>query len=213
MRKFIRSTLLIIAAGFMLTGCQQNEQHVEREDTMPIVTFQMVPSSEGVDDFLKLLDGYRGDFDDDLCYNVTPKDIADKYDFCIFKFDKSCSIFLLYDDKAYPLGEWFGSHGVNSFAVADLNEDGEFELYFTGLCGSGIISARVGYFDAASKENVFFDFHDPFQTWMLGAGSDNTLYVYDADYHVKSFVDIEMSAREKVASIIFDGKNISLIEE
>lgn len=28
MRRFIRSTLLIITAGFMLVGCQQNEQHV-----------------------------------------------------------------------------------------------------------------------------------------------------------------------------------------
>lgn len=213
MRKFIRGTLLIIAVCFLLTGCRQNEEHGEQEDTMPIVAFQMIPSSEGVEDFLKLLGGYRGDYDDEHCYNVTPEDIANNYNFSIFKFDKSCSIFLLYDDKEYPLGKWFGSHGVDSFAVADLNEDGRFELYFTGLKGSGIISTYVGYFDAASKETVFFDFHDPFQTWMLDMDSDNTLCVYDADYHVKSYVDIEMFAREKVASIIFDGENISLIEE
>lgn len=213
MRKFVIGILLIIAACFLLTGCRQNEQHVEQEDTMPIVTFQMVPSSEGVDDFLKLLDGYRGNYDDEQCYSVTPEDIADNYNFNIFKFDKSCSSFLSYDDKVYPLGKWFGSHGVNSFAVADLNGDGKFELYFTGLCGSGIISAYVGYFDTASKENVIFDYYDPFQTWMLGTDNNNTLCVYDADYHVKSNVDIEMSAREKVASIIFDGENILLIEE
>lgn len=213
MRKFVIGILLIIAACFLLTGCRQNEEHGEQEDTMPIVTFQMIPSSEGVEDFLKLLGGYRGDYDDEHCYNVTPEDIANNYNFSIFKFDKSCSSFLLYDDKVYPLGEWFGSHGVNSFAATDLNGDGRFELYFTGLKGSGIISAYVGYFDAASKEIVFFDFHDPFQTWMLDIDSDNTLCVYDADYHVKSNVDIEMSAREKAASIIFDGENISLIEE
>lgn len=213
MRKFIRSTLLIIAAGFMLTGCQQNEQHAEREETMPIVTFQMVPSSDGVEGFLTLLDGYRGDFDDDLCYNVTPKDIADKYDFSIFKFDKSCSSFLLYDDKVYPLGEWFGGYGVTSFAVADLNEDGESELYFTCSWGSGIHRSQVGYFDTASKEAVLFDFSIWFQEWMLGTDSDNALCVYDADCHIKSYVDIEMSARDKVASIIVDGENISLAEE
>ena len=213
MRKFIRYTLLIISACFLLTGCRQNEEHGEQEDTMPIVTFQMVPSSEGVEDFLKLLDGYSWEYDDERCYNVTPKDIADNYNFNIFKFDKYCSSFLLYKNEVYPLGEWFGSHGVNSFAAADLNGDGKFELYFTGLCGSGNISAHVGYFDTSSKETVFFDFHDPFQTWMLDMDSNNILCVYDADYHVESYVDIEMSAKEKVATIIFDGENIMLIEE
>ena len=213
MRKLVRDTLLIIAACFLLTGCRQSEQYAEKEDAMPVVTFQMVPSSEGVDDFLKLLDGYKGDYDDDYCYNVTPEDITDNYNFSIFKFDKSCSSFLLYDDKVYPLGEWFGGYGVTSFAVADLNEDGKFELYFTCSWGSGIPRSQVGYFDTANKEMVLFDFSIWFQECMLGTDSDNTLCVYDADYHVKSYVDIEMSASEKVASIIFDGENISLIEE
>lgn len=213
MRKFIRYTLLIIATCFLLTGCRQNEEHGEQKDTMPIVTFQMIPSSEGVEDFLKLLGGYRGDYDDEYCYNVTPEDIADNYDFSIFKFDKSCSSFLLYDDKVYPLGEWFGCYGVTSFAVADLNGDGKFELYFTYSWGSGLPRSQAGYFDTASKEAVLFDFFIPCQEWILGTDSDNALCVYDADWNAKSYVDIEMSARDKVASIIFDGENISLIEE
>lgn len=213
MRRFIRGILLIITTGFMLVGCQQNEQHVELEDAMPIVTFQMVPSSEGVEDFLTLLNGYRGDYDDDRCYNVTPEDIADDYGFNIFKFDKSCSSFLLYDDKVYPLGEWLGGYGVTSFAVSDLNGDGKFELYFTYSWGSGIPRSQVGYFDTANKEVVLFDFSIWFQEWILSTDSDNVLCVYDADWQVNTYVDIKMSAKNKVASIVADGEKITLAEE
>ncbi|MDE5865781.1 MAG: hypothetical protein K2H31_04165, partial [Lachnospiraceae bacterium] len=148
-------------------------------------------------------------------YNVVPENISNDYGFSIFKNDFSCKSELVYDNKKYPLGEWVGGAGVTSFAIADLNEDGEFEIYFTYSYGSGEPRSEVGYFDTASKKTVIFDCEKGWEL-LLEMDSNNLLCVYDADfdtYNRKSNVDIEMSAGEKLASIVADNGEISLMIE
>lgn len=148
-------------------------------------------------------------------YNVVPEDISNYYGFSIFKNDFSCYSELVYDNKKYPLGEWVGGPGVTSFAIADLNEDSEFEIYFTYSYGSGEPRSEVGYFDTASKKTVIFDFEKGWEL-LLEVDSNNILCVYDADfdtYNRKSDIDIEMSAGEKLASIVADNGEITLVVE
>lgn len=219
---------LLVLAGFLLTGCQSGERPEEKqggkqeeqgncgqngqESSVSVVTFQMVPSSDGVEDFLRIL-GRHGEEDSGQCYNVTPEGIAEQYGLAVFKFDKFCDSFLLYDGEVYPLGEWFGGFGVTSFAVADLNEDGKTELYFTYSWGSGIPRSQVGYFDTANQETVLFDFSNMFGEAVLAADDDGTLCVYRADFQVHSFVDIALTAEDKIATLLFDSEKISLVEE
>ena len=224
MRKIKKSKWFVAAlviVGLMLTGCGQDGQQDEQKSVLSIVTFQMEPSSDGVEDFVERFGDFIERIDDysvengEHYYNIVPGDISNDYGFSIFKSDLSCCGLLVYDDKIYPLGEFFGGYGVNSFALADLNEDGKFELYFTFSWGSGIPRSQVGYFDTASKETVIFDYEDFFAISFLEVDSNSVLCVYNANCEVKSFVDIEMSAGDKIkiATIVADNGMISLVEE
>lgn len=204
------SVILLFVIGCMSAGCRQNEMPDEQAGAMPIVTFQMSPSSEGVEDFLKLLGDEGAEGDPDRYYNVTPEDISEDYGFRIFKSDQTCSSLLLYENTLYSLGECFGGCGVTSFAVADLNADGAFELYFTYSWGSGIPRSQAGYFDSASGEVTSFDFESWFGELLLETDDEQTLCVYHAGCDGKSFVDMELSAGEKAAYITAEEGEISL---
>lgn len=85
--------------------------------------------------------------------NITPDFVRDHSSFQVFKYEDTCDSFLLWQDKLLPLGTGFGGLGVTSMALADLNEDGEYELYFTYSFGSGIHRSMLGGFDP-SEERV-----------------------------------------------------------
>lgn len=204
------SLIALFIMGMVLTGCGQNGKPDEPVDIMPIVTFQMCPSSEGVEDFLKLLGDESAEDDPERYYNVTPEDISEDYGFRIFKSDQTCSSLLLYENTLYSLGECFGGCGVTSFAVVDLNADGAFELYFTYSWGSGIHRSQAGYFDSASGKVTGFDFVSWLGELLLETDDEQNLCVYHADCDGKSFVDMELSAGEKAAYITAEEGEISL---
>ena len=212
MKNMAKCTFLILilaAAGLTLAGCGQSGPAVTTE--APVV-FQMAPSTLGVGDFLRQFKDYDSGYEQDRCYNVTPKDITDRYDFRIFKYDTSCGSFLSYGKEVYPLGTWFGGHGVTSFAVSDLNKDGNFELFFTYSWGSGAHRSLVGYFDSAAKETVSLDFIYWGNDMVLVTDSNGDLGIYHADCDVNSFVDIDLEAKDKLASIVWDSQEISIAE-
>lgn len=230
-KKSKRIVTVLVITVLMLTGCQQDKQQAEWENALPIetVTFQMTPSSNGVDDFLKSFDNDKEEQNNGSFYNIVPEDIANNYGINIYKNDSTCYTELAYDDKTYTLGNYFGGDGASSFAIADLNNDGKFELYFTGSYGSGFPHSQIGYFDTANKEIVIFDsacLSSDDNTvsivnyfWgelVLEADSDDALCVYSADYPTinrKSSVDIEMSAGEKIASVVVENGEMFLVME
>lgn len=204
----MKSTLLTIVATLIiltLIGCRKNE-------AQEIITFQITPSLHGVEGFKTLFNYPQKPNFSDTCYNITPPDISERYGFDIFKFNTSCGSFLLYENKIYPLGQCLGGNGVTSFAVADLNADGAFELFFTYSWGSGLHHSYVGYFDSSTKEVIIFDFRILWRELMLET-KHNKLYVYTASYHKNSFVDIEIFPKDKIAFIIENSGEISLIPE
>ncbi len=78
--------------------------------------------------------------------------VRDHSSFQVFKYEDTCDSFLLWQDKILPWNR-FRRLGVTSMALADLNEDGEYELYFTYSFGSGIHRSMLGGFDP-SEERV-----------------------------------------------------------
>lgn len=213
MRNLVLNTFLTLigtVAALTLSSCQQTEQTAAQNET---VVFQLTPSTAGVGEFLRQFKGYETTYDQDICYNITPKDITDRYDFCIFKYDTSCGSFLSYDKEVYPLGIWFGGYGVTSFAVSDLNQDGYFELFFTYSWGSGAHRSLVGYFDSATTETVLPDFIYWGNDMVLNTDSNGVLGIYHADCDIESFVDIEMGAKDRLASIVWESQEISVVEE
>lgn len=202
--------LLLLIAILTTTGYRQQES---QSNTCDIRTFQMVPSSNEVEEFMQYVNNLQEEDYTDTCYNITPQDIAHDYGFRIFKFDASCRSYLLYENEIYPLGTWFGGIGVTSFAVADLNTDGKFELYFTFSWGSGMHRSQVGYFDSASKEVTIFDYDGISQEFVLTEDTNHVLSVHSANCNMNSFVDMELSAKKKIATIVGNSSEISLVKE
>lgn len=198
------TTILSISMG-TIAGCQKSSPQTREA----IVTFQLTPSSDGVDTFMELLGTYDSGYTSDTCYNVTPEDIQKKYGINIFKFDTSCNCFLQYENKVYPLGTGFGGLGATSFAVADLSGDGSVELYFTYSCGSGRHRSLAGYFDTASHEMIDLDFINYDKDSVLAVDNGQTLCLYDGECDVASFVDIKISAGDKLASIVWESGKIT----
>ena len=174
-----------------------------------IEVFQLAPSDYKVQKFLDLLGERPKTYDDDKCYNIIPVDISEKYGFNVFKYNMSCSSYLLYEDTIYTLGESFGGYGVTTFAVADLNKDGMKELYFTYSWGSGIHRSQVGYFDPAMKTVTCFDYSN-MNNDMSFYVDFGTLMVCNAEVRAESFVDLKTINLIKVGELRFEDDQIKL---
>ena len=142
------------------------------------------------------------------CHNVTPAEVSAVWidRFQIFKFEKSCASYLLYEGAVYSLGTWFGGIGFTDAAVADLNRDGAEELYFTCSWGSGMHRAQAGCFDPARREVRMFDFayaHSGQESGgelVLRADGEG-IGVFAAELAAKSFVDFTLVPVKEVARI------------
>lgn len=173
-------------------------------DASGIVTFEMEPTKTGVEEFLANDPKIASDYEEDELYNVTPSKITEKFGFTVFKFAKSCESYVVYKDKTYLLESSFGGPGTISFAVADLNKDGNYELYFTFSYGSGMNYAEVSCFDT-SEDTEFYFCSDYFNDDMTLAVENGKLCVYKAAYKdLGSFVHIKTEPKEKIGEIVYE---------
>lgn len=199
--------LLLALAGCMRDHARQREPLIVRAAQ---TSAQLTPSDDGVDSFLVKNRAFTSGYEDDNCYNVTPDFVAEHSDYQIYKYESSTAAFLLYDGAAYALGEYFGGPGATSFALADLNADGRYELYFAFSWGSGLHRAQVGYFDPVNKTVTVFDYLIGGADLMLTAGGDGALCVSRADLEMKSFVEISAAAKETVGTVVWEEEEIRL---
>lgn len=173
--------------------------------------FTMKASSNKVEDFLKLQTTYKSSYKDDKCYNITPDFISQNSPFTIFKYDKSCETFLLYENKLYPIGIGWGGFGITSMALADINNDGKQELYFTFSFGSGIHRSKIGYFDSSTAKQVLFNDIIWNEDAILTTDSNNNLCVGTANIKLTNFVDFEISQKDTIYHAEFKNNAISLV--
>lgn len=200
----------LFAVLLLLSACSDGGEDVPENDE--IVTFQLSPTQENVAEFLEELEDPPRMYDNDRCFNVTPREIAAEYGFEIYKFDQSCAGYLQYDGRIWPLGEWFGGNGLVSFAVADLNGDRTEELYFTYSWGSGMHRSLAGYFDPAADGPVSFEYAN-FDRDMVLAAEGDTLALFNARITgFSSFVEMHASAEDKVGEIVYESGTITLKE-
>ena len=202
--------LCFLAGLLLLSACSNSTGGKSGKDE--IVTFQLSPTQEGVTEFLEKLEYLPGLYDNDKCFNITPREITTEYGYEIFKFDQSCAGYLLYDGHVCPLGEWLGGNGLVSFAVADLNGDCTKELYFTYSWGSGIHRSLAGYFDPVSGGPVSFEFANYDRDMVLAAEGDS-LALFNARIEgFQSFVELYAVAEDKVAELVYESGTITLKE-
>ena len=113
---------------------------------IPIEVFELTPARTASPAVLNTTADVR-DF-----YSVLPQRMTDIYGFKVYKDAVSGESWLKTGQLMYPLSLSFTSSGTVSFAVADLNRDGDAELYYTCSGGSGARASTIGYFDSATKK-------------------------------------------------------------
>ena len=155
---------------------------------------------------------YISSYDADICYNITPDFIPNNSEFSIFTYEKSNASFLMYDDELYLLDDHMGGYGITSMALADLNKDAQYELYFTFSWGSGIHRSQIGYFNSSTKKVTIFDDSIFFSDTMLTMDTDGNLYVNSVTsdfYEQDSDVDFSVTAEDRIGSIVLKHNKIT----
>ena len=206
-----KGTLLyiVLSALILLAGCAGNisdlqKQQMERSNSI-------TGTSDEVSNFVSLQKDFVSEYDTDICYNITPQYIVENSDFRIFKYDTSCASFLLFDNEIFPMGVWFGGFGVTNVKLADIDNNGEMELYFTFSWGSGIHRSQAGYFNPKSKEIVIFDYSLMNEDMMIVSNEKDGLSLYKATIsQTGNFVDFIIGADDYIADIVFENNSIAL---
>ncbi|WP_303838743.1 dockerin type I repeat-containing protein [Ruminococcus flavefaciens] len=183
----------------MLLGLEDENS----EANSGIVVFEMTPSKIDVDEFLANNPTIKNSYKDDDLYNITPRKITEKFGFQIFKDQNECETFLVYNGETHQLGKGFGGPGTISFAVADLNGDEHYELYFTYSWGSGLDHPGIDCFDTSSSIK-FEGFNQYLSKHCVFAVENGKLGVYKARYTSADFVSIKAGPTEKIGEIIAD---------
>lgn len=187
-------------------------QDMPLEVIAPESELTIVPSKTRVSEFTKCA-GYTAEEGD--YYNITPDFIADNSDFEIFKSVSSTDSFIMYDGEVYSIGICFGGFGLTSMALADLNQDGEYELYYTFSFGSGVHALSIGYFDPVKKEVTILDcplwlhLHELLLT-VNEAGDLCVNLAMIAEETYQSFVDFSLEAQELIGTIFYTEDTITL---
>ena len=86
--------------------------------------------------------------------DVTPADIR-AVGATLIRHTELDFVFLYYDGAYYYLGESWDGHGLTDAALCDLNFDDGYEILYTFSTGTGSeYTAKVGWFDLSSRQNV-----------------------------------------------------------
>ncbi|WP_339218401.1 hypothetical protein [Paenibacillus sp. FSL H8-0332] len=203
--------VIIYALILTIAGCANDEQVTS--DTLAIraatTELGIKPSTNQVEDFLNKNRKFISSYDTDTCFNITPDFVAENSEFSVFKYSISSGSFLLYDGEFYSLG-MFG--GLTSVALADLDRDSRYELYFTSGWGSGIYRSQIGYFNPATKKVTVFDFQYFDHDMILTTDEPGTsLFVKEAAIEYVSLVDLKLKSDNKlIATIVSEKGKIKL---
>ena len=141
--------------------------------------------------------------------------MKEKYGFSIYKFLRSGRTMLEYRDSFYELGNITGEgSGAVSVALADMNNDGISELYYTGSGTKGFSILEAGYFDPAKGELTSFTIDWDTQAGFWGKElmltvEDGRLEVYSASaVSGETKADITLTPENKAGEIVYESGEI-----
>lgn len=198
--------ILICILILVISGCNKND--LPNNEHLPVIAetseAKLISSDNLVENFLSKNGDFNSEYETDACFNITPEFIENNSSFTIYKYNSSTASFLMFDNDVYLLGEFFGGYGITSMALADLDEDSQYEFYFTFSWGSGIHRSQIGYFNPATKKVFVFDYSLLSKDMMLTTNEDGELLVNEADIENDgvSFVDFTIKSTKLIGDII-----------
>ncbi|WP_069999122.1 hypothetical protein [Cellulosilyticum sp. I15G10I2] len=175
-------------------------------------TLRIKGTKDGVETFLNLLqqelgEGIKKDVLYDNWFNITPQEVLEKTEAQIFKSSEDCASFLLYREKIYRLGDYFGGLGVVDIKVCDFNKDGQYELLYTHSWGSGLHRSHVSHMDLKSGEQTQLDYVHLNEDMMLAENPEGEFSLYEAkvEWGEEPLIDFNLTARKYLADIVYEG--------
>lgn len=202
---------LCITIGLSACSISPISEKTALDPLAPESELTIISSDTQVSDFLKKMQGFTTYYETDECYNITPDFVADNSDYSIFKYNNSTESFILYDGEIYSIGTCFGGFGITSMALADLDKDETYELYYTFSWGSGLHRSHVGYFEPINKEiHVFEDDALLNSDMILTVNNSGDLCVNSATLDMDDFVNFTIRAQDFIGTLDFDGNQVVL---
>lgn len=111
-----------------------------------------------VEEFLNLAKENAISFEsenEENCYNITPDFVKENSNYKIFKFQDTAETYIVYENNIYKIGNNKRERGTTSFALADINDDGILELFYTYIWQvSNVSRTNISYFDPLTKKEV-----------------------------------------------------------
>ena len=212
MKRTLGAIYIIYCIPFILIACATTPGNKALDTCAPESEITITSTQTLVSEAEAKNKDYTSHYDADICYNITPDFITNNSELSIFKYEKSNASFLMYDDELYLLDDHMGGYGITSMALADLNKDAQYELYFTFSWGSGIHRSQIGYFNSSTKKVTIFDDSIFFSDTMLTMDTDGNLYVNSVTsdfYEQDSDVDFSVTAEDRIGSIVLKHNKIT----
>lgn len=202
---------LCITIGLSACSISPISEKTTLDPLAPESELTIISSDTQVSEFLKKMQGFTTYYETDECYNITPDFVAENSDYSIFKYNNSTESFILYDGEIYSIGTCFGGFGITSMALADLDKDETYELYYTFSWGSGLHRSHVGYFEPINKEiHVFEDDALLNSDMILTVNNSGDLCVNSATLDMDDFVNFTIRAQDFIGTLDFEGNQVVL---
>lgn len=215
MKKAQRIIILSFCTSLILSACSINTTSEKAAlDTLAVESeMTITPSNTQVSDFIAKNKDFMTYYETDECYNITPVFIAENSEYEVFKYSESDESFIMYDGKVYSIGSCFGGYGITSMALADLDKNDEYELYYTFSWGSGLHRSQVGYFEPISKETHIFEYASFDSEMILTVNESGDLCVNSAIFVDNDFdysVNFTIKAQDFMGTVNFEEDRIEL---
>ncbi len=213
MKKVQSIIYLTLCITIVLSACSISpiSEKTALDPLAPESELTIISSDTQVSDFLKKMQGFTTYYETDECYNITPVFVAANSDYSIFKYNNSTESFILYDGEIYSIGTCFGGFGITSMALADLDKDETYELYYTFSWGSGLHRSHVGYFEPINKEIHVFEDDALFNSDMiLTVNNSGDLCVNSATLDMDDFVNFTIRAQDFIGTLDFEENQVVL---
>ena len=233
MRKHTAVLLLVLFLCILLSSCsstandpETNHSNSETSQSDTQDWMHTECSKDYVKEFMSILGTVKGDgllsgydFDEEHCYNVTPRAVSMRTDIKIFKFSDSSLSLALIDGEVYEICEWLGGYGFFNAVPWDYDEDGTMDLLIASSWGSGMHRSEISVFNVKTKQSTIIctsiesGNEDLGNDWFVATqspssytGDPEEIPIYYVIYSAKiksgdSFVDLSYVAKSFVGSI------------
>lgn len=158
-----------------------------KQDSSSFEEFQPVTmsfSKDSVEEFMNIIKKMHGDtpysgyiLEEEHCFNVTPKDVAEQTKYKIFKFSDSCASFVMFDNAVFELCQSFGGYGYTNALPCDFDNDGNKDLLVSSSWGSGTHRSQISIFNGTTGETTVI--YEALDTDLIVVLSSSKIFTQD----------------------------------